>query len=127
MPSSRSLLTELAIASRSLIRIRTERRVFWLLLVMLGIQGMSIAGTVYLRTRVDALSVAMESYSDRFYARDRQRAVVLTPRALVFKIKGYPSFRLAIRKRGNRIELYVRDPQMFAPRTSRLAPGRTRR
>jgi len=58
-----------------------------------------------IQQEVKDLSVAVKSYSDRFVARDSQNIIVLTPKELVFKIRGQKSLRLQLKKGKERIYL----------------------
>lgn len=55
---------------------------------------------------VKDLSVAVKSYSDRFVARDSTHVIVMTPKELVFKIRGQTSLRLQLKK--SKKNLYLR-------------------
>lgn len=48
----------------------------------------------------------LKSYSERFIARDKEHVIVMTPKELVFKIRGQSSLRLQLRK--SKKHLYLR-------------------
>jgi|SRR6185503_2514871 len=101
-----SYLTALMETARDLRRVKTDRRFFWLCLGILATQAMVVMGGIQARM----LTVRMANLeTTRVRAHDKTHAVAITPKAIIFKVRGYPSFRLSIRKRGNRLELYVRD------------------
>lgn len=59
-----------------------------------------------IKKEVTDLSIAVKSYSDRFVARDHDHVIVVSPKELVFKVRGQPSLRLQLKQ--SKKHLYLR-------------------